>query len=94
MNESKIFRECQRTVQLIPIKAEDTEDQETEYICSSCIKQSNSSFGLCKCCGEEIAYPVSELNEEDECVDHQCESTFSPEDQEGCECDNHRRPTL
>lgn len=84
MNESKICRECQRTVQLIPIKAEDTEDQETEYICSSCIKQSNS-FGLCKYRGEEIAYPVSELNKEGECADCQGESTLSPEDQEGWE---------
>lgn len=81
MNESKFCCECQSAVQLIPIKAE---DQEAEYICSSCIKQSNS-FGLCKFCGEEIAYPVSELNKEGECADCQGESTLSPEDQEGWE---------
>jgi hypothetical protein len=82
MGGSKVCCECQSTSQLFPIKENDIETE--EYVCLSCIKEGDS-FGFCDYCGEEFAYPVSELNDYDECPDHKGESILSPEDQEGWE---------
>ncbi len=79
---------CSNIKSLSPI-IEDDFDNPEKFICDSCKKEdanhSEPDYGTCRYCGDDVLYPIEQINSEGECNEHKGESNMSAEEQEGWE---------
>ena len=79
-----VCRECgQHNVQSMPLGLLQTGD-DADWICPRCAKDEDQ-FGHCRCCGDDVLYPVDELDSQGVCPDHKGEFDLTPEEEEDWE---------
>ena len=57
-------------------------EQVKKWLCKSCIDRS-FEYAFCWCCGEELAYHVTQLNTAGECSEHEGESSMDSATRDG-----------
>jgi hypothetical protein len=79
---------CHRTGASIELY--DDGDPTGELICRGCL-HSDKGYSVCLFCGDDIAHPENQVNQNDECqATHSVESSMSEDDRKGWESNIRR----